>query len=346
MLVSQGGTKTILDATLGGGPIYLAGAYDQVALIVSQVEPTQRATQIRYSASWDGNQAFTSEEIRYDDGTAISGKFFTLSAGSNGAVATRFELPSLSAGTTLDKAHLSPLFLSQFSNGGQPSDAPRDIIFRIWDDSGHNRPGQEIFSLPVEDTRAFFNASTTLTFLEVDLGAYADQLNNLPATIYLGYSEAGTDQNYLVAGISPYTVENVSFTGNIATGTWTRLWDVTTGGTPVGETVLPIRATFLVPTGVASEAESVLPDLITLEQNYPNPFNPATSIRYSLPHGTHVRLGVFDVLGRRIALLVDGGQQAGTYEVTIDASNWNSGLYFYSLESSNQILTRKMALAK
>jgi len=339
----QGGVIAVQEVSLGNHQ--LSGAYDHVALVLAHVEPGQRTTRVRYSASWNSNLAYTTEEVQYDDGTAVSGKFFTLSAGSNGVVVTRFEVPSQSSGTTLDKVYISPFFLSQFTNGGQPSDAPRDVVLKVWGDS-NNQPGQELFSLPLNDTRAFFMATTSLTFLEVDLGAYADQLNNLPPTIYVGYTEAGTDANLMVVSVSTYNVENVSFIGNTSTDSWTRLWDVTLSGNPIGETVIPIRATFLVPTGVASESDQVLPDQVTLHQNYPNPFNPTTSIRYSLPQVSHVRLGVYDMLGRSVAVLFDGVQQAGTHEASVDASGWTSGLYFYTLESGGGTITKTMVVVK
>jgi len=89
-----------------------------------------------------------------------------------------------------------------------------------------------------------------------------------------------------------------------------------------------------------------LPQQIALEQNYPNPFNPLTTFEYSINSAQHVRLAVYDLLGRQVALLVNDVQAASTYRVNFDASYLSSGTYFYRLETPNTSLSRKMVLLK
>jgi len=84
----------------------------------------------------------------------------------------------------------------------------------------------------------------------------------------------------------------------------------------------------------------------TLEQNYPNPFNPATTITFQLPKQSRVLLRVFDLLGREIATLVDGMEQAGVRSVQFDAGMLGSGVYFYRLETGGFLQTRKLLLLK
>ncbi len=83
-----------------------------------------------------------------------------------------------------------------------------------------------------------------------------------------------------------------------------------------------------------------------LEQNYPNPFNPTTVISYQLPVASEVSLKVYDVLGREVMSLVNGRQDAGAYNITLNAANLSSGVYFYRLQAGNFVSTKKMMLVK
>jgi hypothetical protein len=87
-------------------------------------------------------------------------------------------------------------------------------------------------------------------------------------------------------------------------------------------------------------------DEFALSQNYPNPFNPSTQIRFSLPSSHVTRLTVYDMLGREVAVLVNGSMPAGAHSVTFDASGLSSGTYIYRLEAGGQVLTRRMTLVK
>ncbi len=82
------------------------------------------------------------------------------------------------------------------------------------------------------------------------------------------------------------------------------------------------------PVSVSSQPHDVVPTIYTLFQNYPNPFNPSTQIEFDLPQGGQVSLDVYDVLGRKIAGLVQGYKEAGNHTVTWDASNLAGGIYF------------------
>ena len=105
------------------------------------------------------------------------------------------------------------------------------------------------------------------------------------------------------------------------------------------------------PTDVADQPEQNLPATFTLSQNYPNPFNPSTHISYAIAEKTHVRLEVFNILGRRIATLVDKEQSAGDYHEVWTGTDAQgdpvaSGIYFYRLTAGQQTATRKMILLK
>jgi hypothetical protein len=88
------------------------------------------------------------------------------------------------------------------------------------------------------------------------------------------------------------------------------------------------------------------PEQFSLEQNYPNPFNPSTVISYNLPQASDVRLEVFNLLGQRVALLVNDRVQTGAHTVRFDAGNLSSGIYIYRLQAEGFTETRKMLLIK
>jgi hypothetical protein len=110
-------------------------------------------------------------------------------------------------------------------------------------------------------------------------------------------------------------------------------------------------------TSVDPIAEGI-PGDFRLEQNYPNPFNPTTTIRYSLPsvsssgdkgragEGSHVRLKVYDMVGREVATLVNEVKQPGRYEVTFDAEGLASGVYLYRLQAGEFTQTKRMVLMR
>jgi hypothetical protein len=101
---------------------------------------------------------------------------------------------------------------------------------------------------------------------------------------------------------------------------------------------------FQVVTSVADGKE--IPTVYSLEQNYPNPFNPSTVLRYQLPGVSWVRLAVYDVLGREIAILSNERKNAGTYQVRWDASGLPSGMYICRMSAGAFVASRKMIFAK
>jgi predicted phosphodiesterase len=84
----------------------------------------------------------------------------------------------------------------------------------------------------------------------------------------------------------------------------------------------------------------------TLSQNYPNPFNPKTVIRYSLPVTGHVDLSIYNILGQKVATLVNKKQSAGNYNVIWNASGLSSGVYLYRLQAGDRVQTKKMIYMK
>lgn len=105
---------------------------------------------------------------------------------------------------------------------------------------------------------------------------------------------------------------------------------------------LPLIGT---PTEV-SQGDDLMPEAVVLYQNYPNPFNPTTSIEYKVASKEYVRLKVYDVLGRKVATIVDKVMQPGVYSVSWEASGVSTGIYFYRLEAGQSAIVKKMIVVK
>ena len=92
-----------------------------------------------------------------------------------------------------------------------------------------------------------------------------------------------------------------------------------------------------------------VPKDFKLHQNYPNPFNPVTNIKFDIPAGNPhgiTTLKIYDILGRAVSVIVDQSLTPGTYEVSWDASDYSSGVYFYRLFYEDHSLTKKLVLLK
>lgn len=105
--------------------------------------------------------------------------------------------------------------------------------------------------------------------------------------------------------------------------------------------------------GVAENGAGATPIKFELQQNYPNPFsangtfgNPSTNIVYALPAAMHVRLAIYDMLGREVATLVDARESAGSHAVRFEANGLGTGIYFYRLETESFTQVRKMLLSR
>jgi CubicO group peptidase (beta-lactamase class C family) len=89
-----------------------------------------------------------------------------------------------------------------------------------------------------------------------------------------------------------------------------------------------------------------IPNVFNLEQNYPNPFNPVTMINYQLPMTSDLELGIYNVLGQKVATLVNERQKAGYHQIEWDASGFASGIYYYRIEAGEFVDVKKMILLR
>jgi endoglucanase len=155
-------------------------------------------------------------------------------------------------------------------------------------------------------------------------------------------------------------VDGVDLTSGIAvpgTGGWQKWENVTAGPFPLTAGIHDLKVTFLtsgvnlnriefalLATRVASDRTT--PDGFALMQNYPNPFNAKTVISGQLSVASKVRIAVYDLLGREVALLVDEQKQTGPYEVGWDASAMPSGVYVCRIQAGGYVDAKRMLLMK
>jgi hypothetical protein len=89
-----------------------------------------------------------------------------------------------------------------------------------------------------------------------------------------------------------------------------------------------------------------VPTALELTQNYPNPFNPSTTIRFTLPAASHVRLVVYNMYGQKVDELVNEYHEAGGYSIQWSAGSLPSGTYLYSLQTADGMKMKSMSLVK
>ncbi len=90
----------------------------------------------------------------------------------------------------------------------------------------------------------------------------------------------------------------------------------------------------------------IVPNEFELSQNYPNPFNPSTTIRFSLPKQTELKISLYNLLGEFVEAIAEGTYETGYHKVTFNANNLPSGMYIYRIESNDFVQTKKMMLLK
>ena len=123
-------------------------------------------------------------------------------------------------------------------------------------------------------------------------------------------------------------------------------------GRALAQSAVTLDANFVTaPTAsITAVKNSLTPQKFALLQNYPNPFNPSTRIQYSLEKAAQVSLKVYNLLGQEVASLVNNRQEAGSYNISFDASNGisglSSGVYFYRIVAGSFISTKKFILLK
>lgn len=223
------------------------------------------------------------------------------------------------------------------SNGGANWSTPRRV--------NNDPPGKEQFFtwMTVDQTTGY------VYFVFYDRRNYSD--NN--TDVYMARSTDGcsTFTNFVVSQ-SPFLPGSSTFFGDYNNVTaanghvrpiWTRL---------VGGTLSVWTALVEFPTAVENNNNKI-PSAYALEQNYPNPFNPSTTIKFTVPanvkhESSNVKISIYDILGREVTKLLDENLTPGTYDITWNAANSASGIYFYRMTLADNSFTdtKKMILTK
>ena len=126
------------------------------------------------------------------------------------------------------------------------------------------------------------------------------------------------------------TIFSIHFTAKIASGDHVYWTDIS------GEVLVDDIAEF----------SNVRPAVFKLNQNYPNPFNPVTMINYQLPMTSDVELSVYNLLGQKVATLVNVRQRAGYHQIEWGAGGFSSGIYYYRIEAGDFQDVKKMVLLR
>ncbi|MEM1095372.1 MAG: T9SS type A sorting domain-containing protein [Bacteroidota bacterium] len=343
------------------------GAFSRATLTVAHVQPTSIfEVDISYGVSWVVQGEVELSNITYDDGDiAVTGNSVdAYSLGAEARQANRFIVPE---GGTLTAVSIAPQFESHFSNSTLPASAPQDLRLHVWaaaaDGSPSVAPEDELFVLDIDNVTSnplpSTSAEVAFAFTDINLQAYVEQLSSLPDTVYIGISNIGSDANYLAMGVSEYNNASSNSPSALylppnfcepagSDDCWAPFAGITSNGDSIFEDrVVPIRAEFTIGLqGTSNEDVSELPEQVALEQNYPNPFNPTSTIAFTLPASSEVRLTVYDLLGRPVATLTEGTLAAGRHQVAVDATAWASGVYLYVLQTPDARVTQTMHLLK
>jgi len=228
----------------------------------------------------------------------------------------------------------------------------RDYIFRkraVFEVEGSSDVVDEVFLLMYDDDNGLpgsfrnlkmfsLNSLNVGEFNTIDIRDWNYTSNG--ADVHIALSADFVVNQFAIAGDDGSGSEPSRSAAFFTDGGWSRLGDLD----GVGNVNLLMQLNS--PTSTSIEYNDDSPNRITLEQNYPNPFNPSTTIRFSLPSAQHANLSVYNVVGQKVAELVNGMTPAGYTSLNFNASHLSSGIYIYRLSTQNETLTGKMLLMK
>jgi hypothetical protein len=157
--------------------------------------------------------------------------------------------------------------------------------------------------------------------------------------------QVSTDSLFATTALHDSSVTGTSRQVSGLTNGLTYYWRVAAGN-DLGWGSYSSTCSFVADASLGVDDERGVPITFALEQNYPNPFNPTTEFRFQLPVSGHVKLTIYDGLGRTVATIVDETLPAGVYTRSWNAANEPSGVYYYRLQSGSFVETKKLVVMK
>ncbi len=350
ILTDTAGEHEVREVLPGGPALSVSGPLDRAMLVTSHSDPDGDPFTASYSSTWDGDAFFSADSLQYDDGIPTAFIRLAHNHGTDAEVLTRFDNPAPDR-SFLGALRVPVYFLSQFSNEeAPPADTERsfELVFR--EVSSDGSPGEVLEVMPqTDDDPPSPVSAERLRFLELDLIDERQTMEALPESFFVGFRDVPDTQNPVVYAPSDSSGElsqNRSYLGR--PGEWRRFFDLEIAPTfTISRISLPIRAAFFTPTtDPPFLRDEDLPPAIALSPNSPNPFRTETQLTYELPEDKPTRVTVYDIQGRRIATLVDQVQVAGEHTITVDGSNWASGVYIVQLVAGSRSTDRSIVLVR
>ena len=248
-------------------------------------------------------------------------------------------------GDSNDVAHL---FINP-TTGSEPPVADLTTVDIVPDDSIGAvclRQGGNIYSVQVDGITI---GTTWLMTVPVELTSFAATSSGSDVTLNWSTASELNNLGFEVQRFAGEEFITVGFVSGYGTTTETKSYRFVDANLSAGTYSYRLKQVDYNGTFSYSEIVNVditAPVQFELSQNYPNPFNPSTTINFSIPQSSNVTLRIFNTLGQEVKTLVDQYMLSGNHSIVFNATELNSGIYFYKLEAGQYAEVRKMTLIK